>query len=347
MYINHYGGVCVKECPALAGKTQDNLTDVNTLITYTGIWQSSAYNQSELLADFIEMADYSYTLNASNTDGGTNSSSGNSNLLSQGLSNLFDYNNFQCTEELCFPSSTDISESWNSIGINQGNGFAYYATDTYPLLQRCFLTDDAKKRLSNLTEEGDSWTDIAFQDSDLEVANDFISNLFGDIWTARFWILGFGFGLSLVVSFIYMLVLRVPALLSSIVWISILAIICLFAGAGYYTSQLVTEWEEADPPVVREKQIQYTTITSYVLYGITAVLFLLAICLRKQIQLAIFCVKQAGRAINSMILIFLIPVIQGIGLLLFVMVWTYYGSYLASKSTYIRPNCKSSLVMLY
>jgi hypothetical protein len=127
-----------------------------------------------------------------------------------------------------------------------------------------------------------------------------------------------------------MLLLRIPGILSSLVWFSIFSVIALFAFTGYYASERVKEWEAANPPVVREDQVNATEIASYVLYGIAAVLLLLAICLRKQIQVAVSCVKQAGRAINSMVLIFAIPVLQGIGFLTFTVVWAYYGSYLAS-----------------
>ena len=84
---------------------------------------------------------------------------------------------------------------------------------------------------------------------------------------------------------------------------------------------------------MRERQIDTTKYGSYICFGVAVLLMLTAICLRSQIQLAVSCVKQAGHAINNMVLILLLPVIQGLGFLLFMMVWTYYGSYLASLGT--------------
>lgn len=295
------------------GQTSDNLTDMHTLITYTGVFQTS-YNQSELPADFFQMANYSYTLDELNNDTSLN---------------IFETNNFQCTDDLCFGSN--VAESWSTNGINKGFGFAYYLADSFPLFQRCILSVEARARITNLTDsENDVNEDVIATSSDLEVANDFISHLYGDIWVARSYILGFGFGVSLVVSLLYMLLLRLPWILSSLVWFSIFAVIGLVAFTGYFASEKAKEWEAADPPVVRENQVNATEIASYILYAIAVILLLLAICLRKQIQLAVSCVRQAGKAINNMVLIFTIPILQGIGFLIFTVVWAYYGSYLAS-----------------
>jgi hypothetical protein len=61
-------------------------------------------------------------------------------------------------------------------------------------------------------------------------SQEFFTHLFGDLFEARWYILGFGFGVSLVVSLIYMGLLRVPCLLTSVVWGSVGLVITLFAG---------------------------------------------------------------------------------------------------------------------
>jgi len=236
---------------------------------------------------------------------------------------------------LCIGNS--LEASWKTTGINRGFGFAYYLGDSFPLFQRCILTPEARTRIANLTDAtGDAkdlFEDVISTSSDLEAANDFASNLFGDLWATRLYILGFGFGVSLAVSLLYMVLLRIPWLLSALIWISIFALIAIFACFGYFVSGKAAEWEAADPPVMGEDQINGTKITGYVLYGIAGFLFLLAICMRKQIQLAVMCVKKAGAAVNDMILIFAIPVLQGIGFLAFTTVWAWYCSHLASLGT--------------
>lgn len=57
---------------------------------------------------------------------------------------------------------------------------------------------------------------------------------------------------------------------------------------------------------------------------------ILTVCLRKQIQTAIGCVKEAGKAVNHMFLILLVPVLQAVGLLTFLTVFIFYSVNLAS-----------------
>ena len=117
MYINNWGGgVCIKECPVLTGQTSDNLTDVRTLITYGGIYQADG---AELSSTFVQMANYSASPDS-----------------------------LECTQDLCFPNSSNPSTSWTSPGIAQGFGFAYYVGDSYPLLSWCFLTNAASDRIA-------------------------------------------------------------------------------------------------------------------------------------------------------------------------------------------------------
>mmetsp|Transcript_2504 Transcript_2504/g.5963 ORF Transcript_2504/g.5963 Transcript_2504/m.5963 type:complete len:703 (+) Transcript_2504:182-2290(+) len=328
-YTNAVGGVCVKECPSLVGQTADNATDLYTLVTYTGVYQSTN-GLATVPADLVQVADYSYTLNI--TDTANNVNVGDLGNLSITLLNT---NNFQCTEDLCVGNS--LEASWKTLGINRGFGFAYYLGDSFPLFQRCFLTTEARDQIANLTnaagDANDLFKDVISTSGDLEIANDFISNLYGDLWATRLYIMGFGFGVSLVVSLLYMVLLRIPVLLSALIWFSIFGVIGMFAIAGWFTSEKAAEWEAADPPVVGEKQANVTKIIGYVLYGIAAFLVLLAICMRKQIQLAVMCVKKAGAAVNDMVLIFAIPVLQGLGFLAFTAVWAWYSSHLASLGT--------------
>ena len=59
-------------------------------------------------------------------------------------------------------------------------------------------------------------------------------------------------------------------------------------------------------------------------------MYISQVCLRKSIQTAICCVKQAGRAVNHMFLILLVPVLQAICLWIFLLCFIYYAVHLAS-----------------
>ena len=131
-------------------------------------------------------------------------------------------------------------------------------------------------------------------------------------------------------SFLYVFILRIPFLLSITVWLSILLSIAFFAASGAYAFNQATTWASADPPVRSDTTINIVRVVSFVLFGIGALLALLACCLRRQIQLAIGCVKEAGRAMHRMPGIVFVPVLQGVGFIAFLIPLTFYAVHLAS-----------------
>lgn len=323
LYTNVFAGVCVNRCPDLKGVTADGLTDVRTLITYGGLFQvdgaeidlfSSTGGAAVVtdnttggasLAMFIEVADYS----ASN-------------------------DSIACTNDLCFPNNS-TEESWTSRGINQGYGFAYYVATTYELLYRCYLTSDAEDRIQVLTGNKVNTTGNGTS-SDLQqvgAVNDlynFWNKLYSDLYIARFYIFGFGCGVSLLISLVYIFLMRLPYLLTTVIWTSIFTAILMFLLGGYYAWSQATIWDDAVPQTVDDRTIQLTTGFSFAMYGIGAVLALLACCLRRAIMDAIVCTKEAGRAVNTMTIILLVPVLQAIGFFLFMLPFIFYSANLAS-----------------
>ena len=229
-YVNSYtGGVCVKECPDVSKSLADNgidvpqgtVTDVRTLITYGGLYQVEG---STLPADFIQIGDYSNSSDA-----------------------------VDCTPELCFPDPNDPTSSWTAPGISRGFGIAYYAGDTYELLYRCYYTIAAEDQIAEqVVASGEDGGGL----DPMNKANDFFNDLYGDLYVARQYIAGFGLGLCLGVSFIYIFLMRIPLLLKTLVWTSILLTTALFLIGGYYTYNLAQDWEDEDPQTVDD-----TTIT--------------------------------------------------------------------------------------
>eukprot|EP00538_Stauroneis_constricta_P011380 CAMPEP_0119551812 /NCGR_PEP_ID=MMETSP1352-20130426/4955_1 /TAXON_ID=265584 /ORGANISM="Stauroneis constricta, Strain CCMP1120" /LENGTH=677 /DNA_ID=CAMNT_0007597927 /DNA_START=70 /DNA_END=2103 /DNA_ORIENTATION=- len=306
LYVNQYAGVCVSKCPSIDTLTEDNATDVRTLITYSGIWQTEdGLAQLDATNLPFEVADYSQSQDA-----------------------------LACSTDTCFPNN-DPEQSWTSTGINRGFGFAYYVGDTYEFFHRCYLTQDAE---TSIRQQVGS-VDRAIPDDPVEVANnDFFVNLYADLWVAKYYILGCGFGIALFISIIYMYLLRIPGLLTTVVWVSIFSTIAMVIGAGYYAYSNADKWSNTDPQPFTDKAIAYTRYFAYAMWVIGAFLLLIACCLRKQIQLAISCVKEAGRAINRMLLIFVVPFIQVFAFLIFWVVWTVYAVYLASLGDITTPD---------
>ena len=133
------------------------------------------------------------------------------------------------------------------------------------------------------------------------------------------------------ISFLYILTLRLPALLNIVIWGSLFASIGIVFLIGYYAYSLSNAWAAEDPQIHSGTAITATKITSYVIFGFGGVIFLLMVCLRTQIQLAIGCVKEAGKAVTHMPALLFVPVVQSIAFIIFMIAFLTYGIYLASQ----------------
>lgn len=288
VYINSFGGgVCVEECPKVT-----DLVDVHTLITYGGVYQSE---EAVLPADYVKMANYS-----------------NATYVKY------------CGNYTC---NTNPLYSWNTPGILKGSGFAYYALDTYEVLNtRCISNPAAIKMLKTIIDTGtdpidiDAWTDTQA----------FASNLANDLYQARIHIFTFGIFASMVIGFIYAQLLRFQPLLGFMIWGSILGCMAIIFAVGAFAYKSADEWKQQDPPMRSDFDIQGTKIFSYCMFGLGAIVVFLTIFLRKQIMLAMACVREAARSIGSMPIIVAFPLIQGTGLVLFLAVWLAFAVSLAS-----------------
>lgn len=129
----------------------------------------------------------------------------------------------------------------------------------------------------------------------------------------------------------YIGALRLPVLLNAVIWGSLFATIAIIIVVGYYAYTLAQAWAAEDPQIWSDQSITATRVSSYVLFALGGILFLLMICLRKQIQLAIGCVKETGKAVTHMPVILFVPVAQAIGFIIFMIAFLTYGIYLASQ----------------
>ena len=152
--------------------------------------------------------------------------------------------------------------------------------------------------------------------------------IFEDLKMVWYWILG-GFILSMIISLLWIIVTRWVAW--PMVWFSILASLVLLVVGIYFC---YNKYEEQENKGVNDS-IEWKLITSldsftnskkfWLAAGIFltivfVVLFLIILVLRKRINLAIALIKEASRAVGSMISTLFFPVIPWI-LQLFVFAW--------------------------
>ena len=111
-----------------------------------------------------------------------------------------------------------------------------------------------------------------------------------------------------VVGFLYAFMMRIPGVLSMMVWASIFATVAIFFFGGYYAGKTATEWDIAEPKVYTDQEIMIATYSGYALYAVGGLLVLLFLFMRKRIQMAMGCVKEASKAMLQMPLIIFFPV---------------------------------------
>jgi len=294
---NRGGGVCVKECPTLT-----NLTDVRTLLTYNGVYQEDPIVNVTAAADYVQVANYSTSITG--------------RLRT-------------CDKTLC---PTDPAESWLSKGVNMDMGFATYAVDTFEIIQRrCLSNPKATLEVESLVAGIDSSLFGTAVD-DAGIGN-FINQLYGDIFETRFFVTILGFLVSLVLGFGYTQILRIPGVVSLMVWGSILGTIGILIGTGVFVNQSAKDWDAEEPTTVENRVIVWTKALAYFLWALSGIVFLLTLFLRKAIMLAIAVIKQAGRAIGAMPVLTFYPVGQSFLVIGWVVLVIYYAVHIASTGT--------------
>jgi choline transporter-like protein 2/4/5 len=221
----------------------------------------------------------------------------------------------------CDGTNTD-ADCFNPTGdyVSQGKGYAFFALDTVDFMNRCslsanatiYLEEMASTTAGNGEEEG------------------FLSKLYSDLWTGMTWILGAGFCIAMVISFVYTYLLRIPGVLFLLIWGCIAAVFAMLLGMGGYAYNEQQLWRDADPRVHDDTEADALLYVGYFFMGCSGVWFLLICFLRKRIQLALAIVKEAAKAIQAMTLIIVFPVMQCAGFVIFMVVWMVYAVYLAS-----------------
>lgn len=233
------------------------------------------------------------------------------------------YDKFICQYDVQDEADELSSDAWTLVGKYK----CMYEIKTLVVLNRCIPdtnVDDAAQSYANTTGSSLSADAVYSTAGDSEWYVTFV----GSLWDLRGYIFGFGLGVSVAVSFAYLYLLRLPGLLFGVIWGAIGTIaVCLFVGSWMLWA-LAIDWEDngsSDTEVITMKVFSYIGIAATIIY------VCIILVLRKRIMLAIGIIKQASRAMTSMPLIVLLPVVQATLITMFIIVWMIYVLYLASS----------------
>lgn len=256
--------------------------------------------------------------------------------------NKFDPMAFICRYTL--QEEVDLADDNGLTGYEaMSEGACMYEIDTINFLQRCIPDlgvgkgESAATVVANAKAQNVSVTDSPYEAYAGEGAG-LVTKSIGDVVQLRAYIFGFGLGVSVLVAFLYLYVLRIPGLLFTVIWSIITAIFILLLVGSWLLWGLASTWR--NDGLHSKGEAEAMKVCAYIGMAITVAYFCMIVVLRKRIQLAIGIVKQACKAMGAMPAIILIPLVQAIGLILFLSVWVIYTLYLASSGEMKRHSGK-------
>mmetsp|Transcript_20759 Transcript_20759/g.18917 ORF Transcript_20759/g.18917 Transcript_20759/m.18917 type:complete len:666 (+) Transcript_20759:237-2234(+) len=160
--------------------------------------------------------------------------------------------------------------------------------------------------------------------------NDFLS----DVYKYSGIVFGFGLGVSTFVAFMYLYLLRIPGLLTVSIWTLLISFQILLLVGSFLLWSLSDSWNNDGQHTTYE--VTTMQIFAFTGMGISLLYFCLLLVIRKRIQLAIGIVKESTKAINSMPILIFFPILQVIGITMFLVPWFIYVLFLASSGDKIR-----------
>jgi len=135
-------------------------------------------------------------------------------------------------------------------------------------------------------------------------------------------ILVFGFGVAMVIGFLSLRLLRIPCLLDLLVWGIIFGVLAVLVAIGVmFKYATAAKWKAQSPQVHSDAEIVGVDILGDIFLAFAAVWACIICCLRRRIAIAVGITKEASKALGSMTVLALFPVIQTVGLLAFCCVW--------------------------
>ena len=238
------------------------------------------------------------------------------------------FEKFICRYEDQDDADDDPADGYELVADKQ----CMYQIKTRQFINRCWPDTDLSAALNDAQDAAEFYnvtTKIKYEYEVPTVGTSWFTRFLADVITLRGFIFGFGIGIATFLSFIYLYILRIPFLMFTIVWGGILSLgVLLFVGSWLLWS-LANRWDDdgihSDTEVAAMRGFAYTGIVLTVLY------VCLVIVMRKRVMLALGVIKQAARALASIPSIIFLPVMQTIGIMLFLLPWMFYVLYLASS----------------
>lgn len=240
-----------------------------------------------------------------------------------------DYSRFVCYDEVQEAANNDAQTAWELVG----DGKCMYHIKTKSYLNRCIWVQDKSPPNGTVTDFAGDYVDVtsvsiptSYTDPD---DDNIFTRFFADVMEQQEYIFGFGIGLTLFLAFLYLYFLRVPGVLFIMIWSLLIGILVVLFVGSVMLWTLSVNWEDDDNRTKNE----WMAMRVFAIIGIVlTVLYLALLCvMRKRIMLALGIIKEAARALAAMPVLVFMPIIQTMGIVIFLVPWTIYCLYLASS----------------
>lgn len=172
-------------------------------------------------------------------------------------------------------------------------------------------------------------TSSSYSASDITESGSWFRSFITDILRQRGIIFGFGLGVSTFFAALYTYVLRIPGVITVTIWTCLVSIQVLLLVGSFLLWSLGNTWK--NDGVHQNYQVLTIFVFAYTGMGCSVLYFCLMVVMRSRIQLAVGIVKEACKAVASMPIIFLLPIVQVTALTAFLVPWVIYVFYLAAS----------------
>jgi len=242
----------------------------------------------------------------------------------------------KCPDTNALPVFDYSSCETNQLGIEVCDSWLAY--ETFDFVSYCIPDGSAYLGVvSPTTGTVTNVTDVELADDALEESTGAVfkwfQELLSDLIVTRVPCAITGLVLPFVCGYLYMRLLRVPGVLFTIVWGTILVVFLVMLALGAVLYANYQQMAAVDDDVVDAENDNYemaSQILAYICWFCAAIFFCAVCCMRRQIMLAMGVVKEAAKVVNSMMLIVMLPIVQGIGITIFLIVWFIYIVFIAT-----------------
>jgi len=239
------------------------------------------------------------------------------------------YSNFFCHYDVQSASDSSTQTAWENVAQYK----CMYQIQTVGFIHRCLpdiavdtIAGEAEKQASNY---GVNTTAVYSTSSNSN--SGWFTSFIGDMYSLLGYVFGFGLGVTVGVAYFYLFILQIKGLLFLLLWGLIIGVFVLMIVGSFLLWSLANQWntdgDHSKPEILTMRIFAYFGMACSVIY------FCVIVVLRKRIQLAIGIVKQAARALARMPTIMFVPVVQSVGLAMFLVPWVIYVLFLASSGS--------------